>query len=118
MRSRSFSFAESGKSPWFRFDPRGQGGPPADNNGSAALFANNYPDPKWSACCGCWLPGVHAYKQEKAVRRKTSTFVAKVREFTKGGLVKGGLAIYAFPLCNRNTLGSVFNVQIENMPNC
>ena len=26
------------------------------------------------------------------------------REFTKGGLVKGGgLAIYAFPLCNCNT---------------
>ena len=39
------------------------------------------------------------------------------QEFTKGGLVKGGLAIYAFPLCNCNTFGSVFNVQIENMPN-
>ena len=38
------------------------------------------------------------------------------REFTKGGLVKGGFAIHAFPLCNCNTLGSVFNVQIENMP--
>ena len=34
----------------------------------------------------------------------------------KGGLVKGGLATYAFPSCNCNTLGSVFNVQIENMP--
>ena len=30
------------------------------------------------------------------------------REFKKGGLVKGGLAIYAFPLCNCNTLDSVF----------
>ena len=39
-------------------------------------------------------------------------------EVHKGGLVKGGLAIYAFPLCNCNTLGSVFNVEIENMPNC
>ena len=35
------------------------------------------------------------------------------REFTKGGFV-----IDAFPLCNCNTLGSVVNVQIENMPNC
>ena len=42
----------------------------------------------------------------------------KYREFTKGGLVKGGLAIYAFPLCNCKTLGSVVHVQIENMPNC
>ena len=33
------------------------------------------------------------------------------REFTKGGfIVKRGLAIDAFPLCNCNTLGSVFNV--------
>ena len=39
------------------------------------------------------------------------------REFTNGGLVKGGLAIYASPLCNCYTLGSDFNVQIENMPN-
>ena len=29
------------------------------------------------------------------------------REFTKGGLVKGGLAIYAFPLRNCNALASV-----------
>ena len=36
----------------------------------------------------------------------------------RGGLVKGGLAIYVFPWRNCNTLGSVFNVQIENMPNC
>ena len=35
------------------------------------------------------------------------------REFTKGGL-----AIYVFPLCNCNTLGSAFYVRIENMPNC
>ena len=40
------------------------------------------------------------------------------REFTKGGLVKWGLAIYAFPLCNCNELGSVFNEQIENIPSC
>ena len=40
------------------------------------------------------------------------------REFTKGGLVKGGLAIYALHLCDCNTLGSVFNAQIENVPNC
>ena len=40
------------------------------------------------------------------------------REFTKGGLVKGGFAIYAFPLCTCNGLGSVFHAQIENMPNC
>ena len=32
--------------------------------------------------------------------------------------IKGRLTIYVFTLCNRNTLGSVFNVQIENMPNC
>ena len=36
----------------------------------------------------------------------------------KGGFIKGGLAIYALPLCNCNTLGSVFNVEIDNMPNC
>ncbi len=35
------------------------------------------------------------------------------REFTKGGLVKRGLAMYAFPLYNRNTLGYVFDVRIE-----
>ena len=40
------------------------------------------------------------------------------REFTKGGLVKMGLAMYAFPVCNCNALGSVVNAQIENMPNC
>ena len=40
------------------------------------------------------------------------------REFTKGGLVNGGLAIHVFPLCDCNTLGSLSNVQIENMPNC
>ena len=34
---------------------------------------------------------------------------------TKGGLVKGGLAIYAFPLCDCNALGSVFNVQFESV---
>ena len=39
------------------------------------------------------------------------------REFTNGGLAKGGLAICVFPLCNYNTLGYVFNVQIEIMPN-
>ena len=49
-----------------------------------------------------------------SLRNRTVDF----REFTKGGLVKGGLAIYAFPLCNCNALGSVFNVQIENTPNC
>ena len=36
----------------------------------------------------------------------------------KGGFSKGGFDIYAFPLCNCNALGSVFNVQIENRPNC
>ena len=36
----------------------------------------------------------------------------------RGVLVKGGLAICAFPLCNCDTLGFVFNVQIEHMPNC
>ena len=41
-----------------------------------------------------------------------------VREFAKGGLVKGGLAIDSLPLCNCNTLGSIFNVETENMPNC
>ena len=41
-----------------------------------------------------------------------------LREFINWVLVKGGLAIYVFPLCNWNTLGSAFNVQIENMPNC
>ena len=41
----------------------------------------------------------------------------KDREFTKGVLVKGGLAIYSFPLCHCNTLGSAFHVQIEHMPN-
>ena len=41
-----------------------------------------------------------------------------LREFTKGSLVKGGLATYAFPLCNRNALDSVVNVQIESIPNC
>ena len=40
------------------------------------------------------------------------------REFTKGDFVKGGLAIYACPLCNCNAFGSLFNVEIENMPNC
>ena len=35
-----------------------------------------------------------------------------------GGLAKGGLAIYEFPLCDCNTLGSVFHVQIEHTPNC
>ena len=40
------------------------------------------------------------------------------REFTKGGLIKRGLAIYVLALCNCNTLGSAFDVQIENMPNC
>ena len=40
------------------------------------------------------------------------------REFTKGGLVKGGLAMYVFPFCNCNTLGFVVKVQIENIPNC
>ena len=32
-----------------------------------------YPDPQWSACCGCWLPRIHAYKHRKAVPRKTTT---------------------------------------------
>ena len=41
-----------------------------------------------------------------------------LRELRKGGLVKGGLAIYALPLCNCSTLGSVLSAQIENMPNC
>ena len=36
----------------------------------------------------------------------------------KGGLVKGGLAMYGFPLCNCNTSGSDVNAEIENMPNC
>ena len=47
-----------------------------------------------------------------------STASEIVREFTKGGLVKGGLAIYVFPLCNCNTLGSAFNVEVERMPHC
>ena len=34
------------------------------------------------------------------------------------GLVKGGFAIYALPLCNCNTIGVVFDARIENMPNC
>ena len=34
------------------------------------------------------------------------------------GLVKGGFAICVFPLGNCDALGSVFNVQIESMPNC
>ena len=36
----------------------------------------------------------------------------KDREFTKGGLVKGGLANDAFPSCNCNTLGCVSPVQL------
>ena len=36
----------------------------------------------------------------------------------KGGFSKGGSAICVFPLCNGNTLGSVFIVHIENQPNC
>ena len=28
-------------------------------------------NPKWSACCGCWLLRIHACEQEKAVRGKT-----------------------------------------------
>ena len=40
---------------------------------------------------------------------------ADSREFTKGGLVKAGLAMYAFPLCDCNTLGYVFYVEIENI---
>ena len=36
----------------------------------------------------------------------------------RGGVVKGGLAIYAFPLYNCDTLGSASYVQIESMPNC
>ena len=40
------------------------------------------------------------------------------REFTKGGLFKGGLAIYAFHLCDCDALGSGFNAQIEHVPNC
>ena len=55
-------------------------------------------------------------RQDRLSRAPTS--LPPTQEFTKGGLVKGGLAIYVFPLCNCNTLGSVFNVQIENMPNC
>ena len=35
-----------------------------------------------------------------------------LREFTKGVLVKGSLAIYAFPLCKCNTLGCVSPVQL------
>ena len=35
------------------------------------------------------------------------------REFTKRGLVKGGLAISVFPLCNCNAIGPDLNVQIE-----
>ena len=38
------------------------------------------------------------------------------QEFTKGGLVKGSLAIYVVPLCICNALGSVFDAQIENVP--
>ena len=71
----------------------------------------------------------HAQDHQQVVRRfAETTSPRKSRadkrrdpgslEFTKGGLVKGGLAIYAFPLCNCNTSGSVFNVQIENLPNC
>ena len=48
----------------------------------------------------------------------TRTIYQYNREFTQGDLVKGGLAIYACTLCNCNTLGSVFNMQIEHMPNC
>ena len=31
-------------------------------------------------------------------------------------LVKGGLAIYALPLCNCNTLGCVVHVRVKHMP--
>ena len=40
-----------------------------------------------------------------------------LREFTEGGLVKGGLAIYAFPLCNCNALASpLLNPPLLNLP--
>ena len=50
-------------------------------------------------------------------RKTREAVLDKHREFTRGGLVKGGLAIYAFPLCNCNTLGSVFlNPPVLNPP--
>ena len=36
----------------------------------------------------------------------------------KGGFSKGGSPMYVFTLCDCNTSGSVFNVEIENVPNC
>ena len=63
--------------------------------------------------CGAWLV-LGTSPAESGSGQHPPSF----REFTKGGLVKGGLAIYAFPLRNCNTLGSAFNAQIENMPNC
>ena len=45
-------------------------------------------------------------RQDLSSKRQISVF----REFTKGGLVKGGLAIDVFPLCNCSILGSVVNV--------
>ena len=66
---------------------------------------------------------IHIHIPERAPERSRRDPPGPVRlhgdrEFTKGGLVKAGPAIYAFPLCNCNALGSVVNVQIENMPNC
>ena len=57
-------------------------------------------------------------EHESHVVSTSLTILYKIREFTKGGLTKGGLAIYAVPLCNCNALGFLFNVQIENMRNC
>ena len=36
-----------------------------------------YRDAKWSACCGCWLPRIHVYKQKKAVRRRKTNQIKK-----------------------------------------
>ena len=60
----------------------------------------------------------HWRARTRGAARGGSTAPASVdsREFTKGGFSTGGLAIYAFPLCNCNTLGSVLTVQIEHMP--
>ena len=77
-------------------------------------------------CCSPQAATAGSGRREKSLPRGGSAGKPKAapaeekgnREFAKGGLAKGDLAIYAFPLCDCNTLGSVFNVQIENMPNC
>ena len=45
---------------------------------------NNYPDPKWTAYCGCWLPRIHANKQKDISGRNrfgSIRFGSKINRF-------------------------------------